>query len=519
MSRRRIVAVIGAASLAVGLASAAAAYAARPSVREALPASARGAILGHLHVSPAQRVIAHNLPQTRSGLKAHMRPALGRNGKPAGSGLPSRPSTGTKPGARGASSRAVTGPKIIDTQFNGIALGTSDCGCQPPDSNATIGPNAILETVNLEFAVYSKTGSLQFRTSLNNFLGTPDGLSDPRAVYDPTWNRWEFSLTDTSSPSLWLVYSQTSDPLGAWWIYHVGFPFAQGSIVDYPQVGMNDVSFFYTSNNFDPNENYLNSTAFSVPKARVYNGFGWGAGLPGVNFNTTPAIVGGYPTQQTNATFMLSPGNNVMNVYAWTNTAEAPTLTFKGAINYTWSPPSRRVNQPGTSTTLDPLDGRIVWAVAQLDGRLWFAHGVDLVGFPAVNYGFVAPGNMTIHVNTAFHSATSDDFNPSISVTDRPDGKALLVVNWAYTDSPNNIPTTTSYASTVGVAVPHLAGGPYSSGGGITSEFRFGDYSSVWPEYNTVGSCAPGEEMLVTNEYFAPNGTWRTRLARVHGAC
>lgn len=519
MSRRRILAVLGAASLAVGLASAAGAAYAAGSSHAGLPASARGAILGHLRLGPAHHVVLRNVPQTSSGLKAHIQPPLGRNGKPAGSGLPSRPSSGSKPGA-GASAPAAA-PKALDNGFNGIALGTSDCGCQPPDSNATIGPNNILETVNLEFAVYDKSGNLQYRTSLNNFLGTSDSLSDPRAVYDPTWNRWEFSLLDENTPSLWLVYSASSDPLGGWWFYHVGLPFAAGSITDYPQVGMNDVSFFYTTNNFDPSGNYINSTAFSVPKARVYNGFGWGAGLAGVNYNTTPAIVGGYPTQQTNATYMLSPddANNVMYVYGWTNTSEQPTLTFKGSIAYNWAAPPRRVNQPGTSQTLDPLDGRIDWSVAQLDGKLWFAHGVAIGSFPGVNYGYVQPGNMSIHFNTAFHSATSDDFNPSISVADRPDGKQLVTLNWAFTDTANNVATNDVYSNTVGGAGVHLSGTQYSFNGASTSEFRFGDYSSVWPEYNTVGSCAPGEEALVTNEYFAPDGTWRTRLARVHGPC
>lgn len=517
MSRRRILAAVAAASLAVGLASAAAAYAAHPAASAGLPASARGAILGHLHLGPAHHVNLRNVPQTRAGLNAHSQPALGRNGKPAGSGLPIRPSTGSKPGPV---ARSVVGPKVLDTNFNGIQLSTSDCGCQPPDSNATIGPNDILETVNLEFAVYDKSGNLLYRTSLNNFLGTTESLSDPRAVYDPTWNRWEFSLLDENTPGLWLVYSASSDPLGGWWFYHVNLGLSGVTLNDYPQVGMNDVSFFYTTNNFG-SSGYVNSTAFSVPKARVYNGFGWGAGLGGVNYNTTPAIVSGYPTQQQNYTYMLSPddANNVMYVYAWSNTAEAPHLAYKGSVAYNWAAPPRRVNQPGTSTTLDPLDGRIDWAVTQLDNRIWFAHGVAIGSFPGVNYGFVTPtGSMAIHFNTAYHSSTSDDFNPSIAAANGPDGKPRVTVNWAYTDSPNGIATSDAYATFTGSTLNHLSGSPYVTGS-VTSETRFGDYSSVWPEYDTVGSCAPGEEMFVTNEFFAADGTWHTRLARVHGTC
>lgn len=444
-------------------------------------------------------------------------PALGRNGKPAGSGLPKRASTGSKPGAA-RTTKSIVGPKSVVSGFDGVSLGTSDCGCQPPDSNATVGPNNILETVNLEFAVYSKTGTLQYRTSLNSFLGTSDALSDPRAVYDATWNRWEFSLLDEASPSLWLVYSQSSNPLGGWWFYHVGLPFAAGSITDYPQVGMDDVSFEYTTNNFDSSGNYTNSTAFAVPKSRVYNGFAWGAGLAGVNYNTTPSIVSGYPTQQTNRIYMLSPddANNLMYVYYWTNTAEAPTLVYKGSITYSWAAPPRRVNQPGTSQTLDPLDGRIVWAGSQLNGVVWFAHGVAISGFPGVNWGYVNPSAMTISTNTAYHSGTSDDFNPSISATINTGNNAVQeTLNWAYTDTANNVPTTDAVAAHYNYNLVHESGAAYSPAGSTTNESRFGDYSSVWPEYDAVGACPIGSIALVTNEYFASDGTWKTRLARI----
>ena len=90
-----------------------------------------------------------------------------------------------------------------------------------------------------------------------------------------------------------------------------------------------------------------------------------------------------------------------MYVYYIANPSQSPSLTFKGAIAYSWVAPPRRVNQPGTGTTLDPSDGRIDWAVSQLDGRLWFAHGAGIGGFPTVNWGWVNPGSMTIRVSTA----------------------------------------------------------------------------------------------------------------------
>lgn len=475
-------------------------------------------VVGHVDLKMVRIVKVSTLPQTTSGVKKHIPGALTRSGKPTYKTLPSRPTTGSKPVPNSAASPLV----LTHAKFNGIGLATADCGCQPPDVNAAVGPNNIVESVNLEYAVYNKTGTLLGRTSLNSFFGTGDGLSDPRVLYDSTWNRWTLTLTDTSSPSLWMAFSQSGDPQGGWWIYHVGFPFAAGSIVDYPMTGMDDTSITMTSNNFDPSSSYLNSTAFTFPKARVYNGFGWGASLFGVNYNTAPAVVAGIPTQQTSVQYLLSPddANNLMYVYKITNRAENPVLTFKGSIAYNWAAPPRRVNQPGTTQTLDPLDGRIDWQPVQWNGNVWFAHGSAVGSFPAVNWGFVNTANMSIHFSTAFHSATSDDFNPSLGVAINPNTNVVdtIYLNWAYTDTPNSIPTTDVAASTNGVA--HVAGAPFGPVGSSTSEFRFGDYSSVAINPVVDAGCSfIGSNAVVANEYFDASGNWATRIADVGRTC
>lgn len=489
-----------------------------------VPASSRTstdhpvASVGSIHASAAKRVVLKNLPSNGGTAHRSSHATLMKNGKPTGSNLPSRASTGSK---TVPSTTSPSGPLLLANGFDGVGLATSSCGCQPPDVNATIGPNHIVEAVNLSLAVYTKLGSQIQNTSLATFLGTTDGLSDPRVLYDPTWNRYSLVLTDTSSPSLWFAFSQTGDPTGVWYIQHAFLPFAAGSIVDYPMVGMDRDAMIYTSNNFDPSGNYINSTSFAVPKALVYNGFDWTASLPGVNINTTPAIIGGYPTQAGAPAYMLSPDatNNAMYVYYWTGTSQTPVLHYKGSIAYSWDAPARRINQPGTATTLDPLDGRIGWAVSQLSGKVWFAHGASIAGFPSVNWGYVKPGGMTIAVGNAFMTSSSDDFNPSIAVmNDGTDTREVL--SWAYTDSANSVATKTVYAIHKGFPPEHVSGSAVSLTGGITGETRFGDYSSVAPEYSVNGTCGIGTYALVANQYFSPtDGSWRTRLGRVHQAC
>jgi hypothetical protein len=476
----------------------------------------QGAVVANLDVAPARAVNASAAP-TGFAPSAPARAPLLRDGRPSGSELPTAPSTGTKSPA--TTSPASITPFVVTTNaFNGVTQAGSGCNCQPPDVSVTAGGPFIAEAVNLVYAVYDKTnGNVLLQVSLNNLFGTNDGLSHPRVTYDPTWNRWALVVEDTTAPRLWLAYSQTNDPTGFWWIYHVDFAFPAGSTVDFPNVGMDQNSFAYTSNNFGPSQNYLGSTAFDVPKPRSYNGFGFTAKSYGVNFNTTPAIVGGYPTEIGTFLYLLSPDSTkkVMDIYHFSGTGHTPFLSFDGTIPYDWTPPPRRVNQPGTSQTLDPLDGRIAAPAQQLGGRVWFAHGVALGSFPSVDYGYVTPGNMAIHVGTAHHSGTSDDFNPSISAQ-VSGGVAQAWVSWAYTDTPNGIPTRDVFDLNQGNTPNQVAGTVYSAPGAVTTESGFGDYSSSVPEYNAVGTCAQGLNAVVANEYFLADGTWGTRIARVH---
>jgi hypothetical protein len=129
-----------------------------------------------------------------------------------------------------------------------------------------------------------------------------------------------------------------------------------------------------------------------------------------------------------------------------------------------------------------------------------------------------------INVNTgtsggtaeAFHSGTSDDFNPSIGVGNNPGGGVFIFVNWAYTDAPNGVPVTDTVDSVApGGGAPNLIGtGATLVRGFKTAQTRFGDYSSVAIDPAVAnGSCA-----VTAQQYFGADGDWRTRIARV-GTC
>ena len=74
-----------------------------------------------------------------------------------------------------------SGPQI-GTSFEG-ASGTdlnNNCGCLPPDTNAAVGGNYVVETVNTEIVVYDKsTGAELFSETLDS-LYSPLGPAERR---------------------------------------------------------------------------------------------------------------------------------------------------------------------------------------------------------------------------------------------------------------------------------------------------------------------------------------------------
>jgi hypothetical protein len=532
-------------------------------VATAGPAAVRPAGSGHAVAARSVSVAA----AAGSKIVSHVRPfgPLGRNGQAAGGTLPVRRSTGVKkapvppapvPGgpnaghavkapvsparAHGAAPR--TAPATINASFRGMGQGGSNCGnCQPPDPSAAVSPTQIAHTVNLRLQVYSKAGALLCGASLGALAGTSAVLSDPHIQYDNVYQRFSMVFipvpaTNNATPTEYLLTSKTSNACGPWWVYTVTFSgslFPPGTLLDYPYLGQdNNPSGSYPSggsilsstNNFCCNSNnfhtYLNSAAFAIPKYPAYNGMGFGFPAFSVAFSTAPVTVAGLGTAVSASTYWLAsvPGSGY-DLYVMTHSSQpGTTMALQAAISSPFSRPSRRVNQPGTTQTLDPLDGRIVWTPAIAGNFIWFTHGIDLSGFPAVRYGAIGVLGNTATVAVAFHNATSDDFNPSISVTPAGGSAIYAWLNWAYTDTPAGVATSDTVNGVLpGTGVPNQIGTDRTliHGSPTSSDFRFGDFSSVEVDPSAASaSCPAGRTAVLAQQYFSPTGKWATRVVR-----
>jgi hypothetical protein len=517
------------------------------------------------YAAPARSVTvsgASARAQVRPRAQAMVPPApLGRDGRPAGSALPARAASGARPVRPGRSglagpgapnsgiaaraagrlraataARPAANPRTAESAapaaagFAGAAEGSTDCtNCTTPDVTAAVSGTEIAETVNLSMQVDSKSGTTLCTVNLASLLGAVTGLSRPRIQYDNANNR--FSLVVDSVPGSafdvpvqYLATSQTSDACGAWWVYSLTFTpgstptlYPLGALLDYPYLGQDNTSLLSSTNNFSFSGSYLGSAAYAMPKAAAYTGAGFSFTTYQVAFSTAPVTVAGIPAFSTTNTYWVAavPGTGY-DLYAMP-TSPAGAITLQATIRSPFTAPTRRVLQPGTPQTLDPLDGRIESAAVQDGNFVWFAHGVNDGGFPTVRYGAIDVATDQADAALAFHGADSDDFNPSIGVSDAGDGTNFIWVNWAYTQAGSGVPVSDTVAGVApGEGVPELDGDDLTlvRGSSTSTISTFGGYSSVEvdPAANPAG-CPAGETALTAQEYFTTSGTWTTRLA------
>jgi hypothetical protein len=131
----------------------------------------------------------------------------------------------------------------------------------PPDPNGDIGPGHYVQTVNLSFAIYSRTGDLLYGpAALNTLWSDFDGVcrtsnnGDPIVLYDALADRWmisQFALPNYPNGPFYqcIAVSQTPDPLDAWYLYQ--FMVSQAKMNDYAKFGVWPDGYYMTMNQYN----------------------------------------------------------------------------------------------------------------------------------------------------------------------------------------------------------------------------------------------------------------------------
>jgi hypothetical protein len=434
------------------------------------------------------------------------------------------------------SSPGVAAAPALGLGFEGIGQGFSGpsgsftVNSAPPDPNATVGPNNIVEVVNESFAVFNKSGTPVYGPVPTNTLWSGFGGGcqsnddgDATVVYDKLGGRWiisQFSVSTT--PYLQCVAVSTSgDPTGSYYRYS----FSYSSFPDYPKLGVWSDAYYVTFNMFK------NGTTFAGPEVCAYNrakmllgqaatqqcftkGTSYGSLVPADLDGSTPPPSG-------SPNYLLSFGTDSLQLWkfhvdwttpassALTGPATVPVASFSPAC----SGGGTCIPQSGTTQKLDSLADRLMYRLAYRNfgdheslvvdhsvtagssvGVRWYElrnpNGTPTVYqqgtyAPDSSYRWLGSVAMDHAGNIALgYSTSSSSLHPGIRYTGRLAGDPLGVM--------------TQGEGTI------LTGGGSQTG----SLARWGDYTSM--SVDSSDDCT----FWYTGEYVASNGSfnWHTRI-------
>jgi hypothetical protein len=402
---------------------------------------------------------------------------------------------------------------IIVQSYDGIDFRGSHCGCLPPDTNAAVGNNFVVETVNVQIRIFDKaTGGILLDEPLATFFGAPSG-GDPYVIYDDRADRWYVSAFDSNGTGLFLAVSKDGNPLhGFLPTYHLtnvgGFP-------DYAKPGFNNDAIFISFNNFGPGGGDA-ATIVSIDKAAALRGtLTYYVSQPKFQFRAMPPAqmhANGESDVPSGVEWFVSTdgtdaGGNTIRVTRMTNyLSNSPSFTYT-SLSVTPYKNASRGDQPGgaittfpntTTTQVQYHKGHLVTAMASSlasDGFVYpkgLYYQIDVKGPTPIllQEGKIDPGpGVAVQM-----PSVDEDKNGNLGLTWMESSTNEYLSMWVGTVNKMG-------ALTAAVAAP--------GGGFFTYNFRIGDYSTTVLDDD-------GKTFWSANEYIGNNGTtdiWLTHIA------
>ena len=495
----------------------------------------QAAPVNHTPVPDSGPAVHHDTSPPLSSIPSEATPGMAHPAIPLPPG-PASSSTTAVQSTSGptASSRLAPSPS---NNFDGLtATAPNSCGCIPPDNEVGVGTTQVVELVNTELGVYSKTGGTLISAESTNTLWSGFGGGcqtnndgDGTVTWDPLAQRWviqQFSVSTT--PFLDCVAISTStDATGSYFRY--SFQFA--NFPDYPKLGVWSDGYYLSFNQFSGNT-FLGPEMCALDRAAMLTGAAatdqcfthssyFGSVLPATLDGATPP-----PSGESEWFVGINPNASNSLAYFklhvdWTTPSNS---TLTGPTSLSVSPFSEAcggrtcIPQAGATQKLDSLADRLMWRLEYRNfgdheamvvshavkatvngtstvGMRWYEVRPSSGALTVFQQGTQAPdatyrwmgsiamdqtGDMALG-----YSTSSSTLHPGIAYTGR-----------LATDAPGTMPQGETTLFT---------GAGSQTGAGNT---RWGDYSEM--------SVDPADDCTFwyVNEYLPSNGSfnWHTRL-------
>lgn len=123
-------------------------------------------------------------------------------------------------------------------------------GAFPPDPTGAVNEDYYVQAVNTAYKVFNKDGTnASLPSGLNSLWPGSTNSGDPIVMYDRQAQRFVITQFQTGSNEILFAVSETSDPLGAYYLYEFSFP----SFPDYPKYSVWSDGYYMTSNTYTEN--------------------------------------------------------------------------------------------------------------------------------------------------------------------------------------------------------------------------------------------------------------------------
>ncbi|MDE3137847.1 MAG: hypothetical protein KGL59_14805 [Acidobacteriota bacterium] len=270
--------------------------------------------------------------------------------------------------------------------------GVTADGYVPPDPNISVGPAQIVETTNVNYAVYDKSGSgtpllgpaplhtiWQGGLPSSDLCTTTDG-GDPIVLWDKADQRWlisQLAYNNSLSVNEWcLAVSDGTDATGAYHVYSYQF---NSNLPDYPKVGVWQATggtysgIYFSANIFSNGNTFAGAQMCALPLATGHSL----ATLTCVQEPTSVASLlpadldGTMPAPSGTGDFYLEfSGNNTLNLFQFRFDASTGSATVSGPTPLTVATFHEAcgggacVPQAGTHEQLDSLGDRLMYRLS-----------------------------------------------------------------------------------------------------------------------------------------------------------
>ena len=467
--------------------------------------------------------------------------------------------------------QSTVGPLVGTTDllnFEGVGEGLSgyNVNVAPPDTNGAVGPSHYIQWVNLDFAIFDKSGNMVFGPEPGNYFWQGSSLpqcevtndGDPIVFYDQLAGRWVVSQLQYSlGPpyDICIAVSSGSDPTTANW-YRYALEWSS-DLPDYPKMSVWPDGYYVTTNLFLLGLFFDGAQACALERSKMLlnQDATVQCSSPDASHpSMLPANLDGSTLPPAGApNYIMNFGTNSLNLWRfhvdWANPANS---SFTGPVSVqgvaAFSPACNGgtcIPQPGTSQQLDSLGDRLMYRLAYRN----FGDHESLVVNHSVNpgggggggghgkggHGPFKPGggkpggggsSSTAVSGIRWYEIRSPGGSPSVyqQGTYAPDTDSRWMGSIAMDKLGNialgySVSSSTTYPSIryTGWAVGDTLGQLQSEanimdghGSQQSNLSRWGDYSSM--SVDPVDGCT----FWYTSEYLQSDGTfnWSTRIAK-----